>query len=216
MRMPSQKQLRSLEKATQIYEGTLAQGMAYLIGRGLSLETALAARLGVVVSPEPGHEVGLGRLAVPYLNKIGVIGLKFRCLQSHDCKAVDCPKYLVPNGQDEYLYGVLDADEDADTIHITEGEVDRLILKQVLNEPAVGIPGASKWEPHWPWHFRGWPRVLCWGDGDKAGQDMGRRIRKDVPQLEIVPMPSGHDVNSLFLEQGAEAIKRLAGMEDEE
>lgn len=216
MRMPSPRQLRSLEKATQIYEGNLAAVTAYLTGRGLTLETALAARLGAVLSPEPGHEHAAGRLSIPYTNKLGVIGLKFRCVVGHDCKAESCPKYIIPNGQDEYLYGVSDADIDADTFHITEGELDRLILKQVLGEPVVGLPGASVWAPHHPWHFKGWSRVLSWADGDKAGQDMNRRLRKDIPGLETVPMPSGHDVNSLLLWQGAEAIKRLAGMEDEE
>lgn len=215
MRMPSTKQLRSLEKATQIYEGTLAEGTAYLKGRGIEVETAVAARLGVVISPEPGHEHAQGRLAIPYQNKLGVIGFKFRCVAGHDCKAESCPKYIIPVGQDEYLFNVAAVDVDADTIHITEGEMDCVVLGQVLGEPVVGLPGASVWSPHHPWHFKGWPRVLCWADGDKAGQDMARRLRKDIQSLETVPMPSGHDVNSLFLEQGAEAIRRLAGHDEE-
>lgn len=215
MRMPSPRQLKSLEKATTLYEAELIQAAAYLRGRGIDAATAKVARLGVVDSPEPGHEHAKGRLSIPYVNKLGVIGLKFRCVAGHDCKAEGCPKYIIPNGQDEYLYGVADADADADTLHVTEGELDCIILKQVLQEPCVGLPGASVWAAHHPWHFKGWPRVLCWADGDKAGQDMTRRLRKDIPGLECVPMPSGHDVNSLFLDQGAEAIKRLAGMEEE-
>lgn len=216
MRMPSPRQLRSLERATIVYEKELELALAYLTGRGISLETAHEARLGVVTSPDPGHEHAQGRLSIPYVNKLGVIGLKFRCLQDHSCKAEGCPKYIIPNGQDEYLYGVCDVDEDTDTLHITEGELDRVVLKQVLCEPVVGLPGASVWAAHHPWHFKGWQRVLSWADGDKAGQDMNRRLRKDIPGLESVPMPSGHDVNSLFLEMGAEAIRRLAGMEDED
>lgn len=220
MRMPSKRQLRSLEKATVAYETELGLAIPYLIDRGISLETAHAARLGVVVSPEAGHEIAQGRLCIPYVNKIGVIGLKFRCLQGHDCKAVDCPKYIVPVGQDEYLYGLVDVDEDSDVIHICEGEIDRLIVKQVLGEPAVGIPGATKWggvpTAHWPWHFKGWGRVLCWADGDKAGRDMANRIRKDIANVEVVPIPSGHDVNSVFLELGAEAIRKLAGLEEDD
>lgn len=216
MRMPSRKQLRSLEKATTTYQTEVSKAQTYLEGRGFSDETILAARFGVVTSPEPGHEYAVGRLSIPYTNKLGVIGLKFRCIIGHDCKAENCPKYVIPMGQEEYLYGVLDVDEDADTLHVTEGELDRWILKQVLGEPTVGLPGASVWAPHHPWHFKGWSRVLCWADGDKAGQDMVRRVRKDVQSLESVPMPSGHDVNSLFLEQGADAIRRLAGLEEEQ
>lgn len=215
MRMPSAGQLKLLEKATTKYQDHLGSAATYLESRGITPESALAARLGVVTSPEPGHEAAEGRLSIPYTNKLGVIGLKFRCVAGHDCKAEKCPKYFIPNGQEEYLYGIVDADADADTLHITEGELDRIVLKQVLDEPVIGLPGASVWAPHHPWHLKGWPRVLCWPDGDKAGQDMVRRIRKDVQSLESVPMPSGHDVNSLFLEQGAEAIRRLAGLEEE-
>lgn len=216
MRMPSPRQLKSLEKATTLYEAELIQAAAYLRGRGIGAATAKVARLGVVDSPEPGHEHAKGRLSIPYMNKVGVIGLKFRCLEGHDCKAEGCPKYIIPNGQETYVYGVLDADADVDTLHVTEGELDRLVLKQVLGEPVIGWPGSSVWEPHHGWHFKGWARVLLWPDGDKAGQDMTRKFRKEVQNFESVPMPSGHDVNSLFLEMGAEAIKRLAGMEDEE
>jgi DNA primase len=216
MRMPSKRQLKSLEKATQIYEGKLALAMGYLTDRGITKETALEARLGVVESPEPGHEHAQGRLAIPYTNKLGVIGFKFRCIVGHDCKAEGCPKYIIPNGQDEYLYGVVDADDDADTLHVTEGELDRLVLRQVLGEPTVGLPGASVWAPHHPWHFKAWARVLGWADGDKAGTDMNKRLLKAISNYEFVAMPSGHDVNSLFLELGAEAVKRLAGLEDEE
>lgn len=215
MRMPSGRQLKSLERATEKYQTEVETARTYLEGRGFTAATILAARLGVVTSPEPGHEHAQGRLSIPYVNKLGVIGLKFRCIVGHDCKAESCPKYIIPVGQDEYLYGVLDADADADTLHITEGELDRWILKQVLGEPVIGLPGASVWAAHHPWHLKGWPRVVSWADGDKAGQDMNRRIRKDVQHLECVPMPSGHDVNSLFLEQGAEAIRRLAGLEEE-
>lgn len=216
MRMPSPRQLKSLEKATLAYEMKLPAALDYLTGRGIDNKTAVAARLGVVLYPEPGHEHAQGRLSIPYTNKLGVIGLKFRCILNHDCKAEKCPKYIIPNGQEEYLYGIVDADEDAETLHITEGELDRLVLRQVLAEPTVAVPGASVWAPHHPWHFKGWPRLLLWADGDKAGQDMARRLRKDIEGLEVVPMPGGHDVNSLFLEQGAPALLRLAGLEEEE
>ena len=215
MRMPSVKQLKSLEKATVIYETELEEAKDYLRGRGITRETAKAARLGVVTSPEPGHEHAKGRLSIPYTNKLGVIGIKFRCLD-HEDKFEGCPKYIIPTGQEQYLYGVVDADEDSDTIHITEGELDCLVLRQVLGEPAVAIPGSSVWKPHHLWHFKGWPRVVLWADGDKAGQDMASRLRKDIQGLEVVPMPHGHDVNSLFLEQGAEAVRKFAGLEEEE
>ncbi len=215
MRMPSAKQRKSLERATARYQTTLTQAAGYLEQRGISLAMAEAARLGVCSEPEVGHEASLGRLSIPYINKAGVIGIKFRCMQTHICKEHNCPKYLAPLGQDIYLYNILAVEADASTIHITEGELDALVLAHVLSEPAVGVPGASSWKGHHPWHFRGFERVLVWADGDKAGQDLARLLRKEISAAEIVTMPDRHDVNSLYATQGPEALRKLAGEDDE-
>jgi DNA primase len=157
----------------------------------------------------------VGRLSIPYSNRLGVIGIKFRCLSEHNCKAEQCPKYLSPLGQELYLYNVTAVEDEASTVHITEGELDAVVLTETLGEPVVGVPGTSAWRPHHPWHFRGFERVLVWPDGDKAGVDWARMLRKELPAAEIVTMPDGHDVTSLYVEAGVETIRRLAG-EDEE
>lgn len=216
MRMPSRKLRRSLEKATLEYEKNRDLATSYLSARGIDPLVAEKWRLGVVASPEPGHEHAAGRLSIPYTNRLGVIGLKFRCLIGHDCKAEKCPKYLQPLGQEDYLFNVLDVDEEGDTLHVTEGELDAIVLKAVLGEPVCGVAGATKWREHYPWHYKGWSRVLVWPDGDKAGDDLGSRFRKEVPAAEIVPMPQGHDITSLYVELGAEAIQKLAGKDDED
>lgn len=216
MRMPSAKQRKLLERATTSYEQSLPLAKTFLEHRGISYETAQAWRLGVVHSPELGHEAMAGRLAIPYTNRLGVIALKFRCLQSHECKAEGCSKYLSTPGQDVYVFNVLAAEACHHTIHVTEGEIDAIVLASVLAEPVVGIPGTSSWRAHHPWHFKGWQRVLVWPDGDKAGKDFGNLIRKEVPAAEIVGTPASHDVNSLFVEAGAEAIRQLAGAETED
>jgi DNA primase len=214
MRMPNRRQLKSLEKAAQRYEAN--PPLDYLGSRGIDGVTAKTWRLGVVESPDPGHEAAVGRLSIPYANRLGVIGFKFRCVIGHDCKEAGCPKYLTPLGQEEFLFNVVAADDDGDTIHITEGELDCVVLSMVLGEPVVGFSGVNAWKPHHPFHFKGWSRVLVWSDGDKAGQDFGRRVRKELGNAEVVPIPNGHDVSSLYLELGAEAIRKLAGREEEE
>lgn len=216
MRMPSLKQRRSLEKACTTYEGSLTAAIPYLEARGIDETTAKEHRLGVVTSPEPGHEQATGRLCIPYMNKAGVIGLKFRCMQAHDCKQSGCQKYLSLPGQEIYLYNVAAVDTDSPIIHIAEGELDAIVLSRVLNQPAIGVPGSAAWREHHPWHFRGFTAVLIWGDGDKAGADFARAVRKKITAAEIIPMPPGHDVNSLLLEAGADAIKKLAGQDDTE
>lgn len=214
MRMPSPKQMRSLERATVRYETQLPTVLGYLGARGITEAMARRHRLGVCSEPELGHESSVGRLAIPYTNRAGVIGIKFRCLRDHSCKAESCPRYLAPLGQEVFLFNVLAVEEDASTIHITEGELDAVVLAEVTGEPVVGCPGTGSWRPHHPWHMRGFERVLVWPDGDQAGTDWARMLRKDVSTAEIVTMPSGHDVTSLYTQAGADAIRRLAGDDD--
>lgn len=216
MRMPSASARRLLEKATANYQTDLILADSYLNGRGIGLATANEWRLGVVSSPEPGHETYTGRLCIPYQNKLGVIGLKFRCIAGHDCKAAGCTKYLCPDGQERYLFNVADVDKAAPVLHITEGELDAIVLAEAFGEPVVGWPGTGVWQPHWPYHCQGFERVIGWPDGDKAGKDWAAKLRKEIPAFEAVNMPSGKDVNDLYLEAGTEALKALAGVEEPE
>jgi DNA primase len=215
LQKPSKKQRRNLERATTRYQADLSEAVGYLEKRGISEQSAIEARLGVVVSPETGHEHAAGRLAIPYVDKIGVYAIKFRCLVHEDCKAEGCPKYLGLPGQETSLYGILDVDSTEDTIHITEGEFDRWVVKQVFNQPCVGVPGVSQWKIHAPYHFGGFDRVVIWPDGDKAGTDLAHKIRKDVRQAEVVAMPHGKDVTDIFLEFGADVLREMAGTDEE-
>lgn len=174
-------------------------------------------RLGVVASPEKGHETYIGRLVIPYLDKLGVYGLKFRCIQPHDCKSVNCAKYLQPDGQEVGLYNCVDLDSTHPNVHITEGEFDCMILSDALGEPVVGIPGTDAWLDHWPSHFSdGWERVSFWADGDKPGRAMAKRWRKDINNIDIINMPNGEDVNSVAVTQGYSALKLYNCVDEED
>lgn len=215
MRMPSSAQRKSLETALTNYQASITLADSYLQERGFDLDMMLKWGLGVVESPEPGHEHFVGRLVIPYFNKSGVIGLKFRCMIQHDCKSENHEKYMALPGQEVYLYNVVACDSSAGTIHVAEGEIDTMILGKLFGDVVVGVPGTGQWKPHWPAHFRGFERVVLWPDGDKAGKDMGNRWRKEIQAVEVVSMPSGFDVNRLFVEEGPEVFLKLAGVEDE-
>lgn len=216
MRMPSSAQMKSLEKAVSNYSKNLLTASGFLADRKLlDLEVLDRWRLGVVEEPEPGHEIYTGRLAIPYMNKAGVIGLKFRCLSDHECKAEGHEKYLALPGQPVFLFNVVACDSTADTIHVTEGELDAICLSRVFpDEPVVGCPGSGQWQPHWPAHFRGFERVLVWPDGDKAGNHMADKWRKEIPAAECVRVPRGQDVCSLYSSEGVEIFRVLAGVEE--
>lgn len=217
MQKPSKRQRKILERATTSYQATLSLGSEYLARRGVEPATSVAMRIGVVGSPEPGHEAFTGRLVIPYIDMMGVYGMKFRCMVEHECKVEGCSKYLALPGQEIGIYAVTETDSTRDTIHVTEGELDRNVLKQVFpDEPVVGVPGVNLWKPYHPFHFGGFERVLVWADGDKAGHDLANRVRNDVKAAEMVVLPAGMDVTDMYVSQGAEALRALVGLDEEE
>lgn len=213
MQKPSKRLRRALERATANYEANLTSALSYLNARGITEVTAKEARLGFVASPEPGHEAYVGRVSIPYVDKLGVYALKFRCM---GCDNDKCNKYLGPAGQETSVYGVLDADSTSNVVHITEGEFDRLIIKQVFTgDPAMGIPGAQSWKSHHPFHFSGFERVVMWADGDKAGEDFANRVMRSVRNVEVINMPPKMDVTDYYVAHGAQALIAMAGEEED-
>ena len=99
----SQSQKDLLGRAAEKYAASIYQAQDYLESRGIPLEVARLAQLGVVVEPEVGHEAFVGRLSIPYITKTGVVDLRFRSLNP----AVE-PKYMGMTGAETKMYNVLD------------------------------------------------------------------------------------------------------------
>lgn len=160
--------------------------------------TALSFRLGVVVDPLPGDEPAEGRLAIPYLTRAGVVGIRYRCLADHDHGEQNCPKYWGYPGAESRLYNVAALFGSGDFVCITEGELDSEILVQI-GLPSVGVPGASNWKKHFSRIFEDYTRVLVFADGDEAGRAFGKKVASEVESATVIPMPDGLDVNEVFL-----------------
>lgn len=161
--------------------------------------------------PILGHEQMMGRLAIPYLTDAGPVTMNFRCIDNHKCKEVDRhSKYKKPPGMPAALYGVQDYFTNKMTLHVTEGELDRLILKHHANLPVMAIPGATNWKRHWKPIFMDFDHVVLWSDGDVAGDGLARKMAKELGQVfKQVSLPEGHDVNSTFLEWGPEFLRGM-------
>lgn len=174
-------------------------------------------RLGVVSPDSPAQwRKYVGRLVIPYLDKMGVYAFNFRCLAHDDCKKFDCKKYLNPSGQEKSLFHVTAVDDEvSEVMHICEGEMDAMALAPHVGYLTVGIPGADTWLEHWHTHFMGFSRVFVWQHGDTAGEKLSKRIREVVKVAEIIELPSGEDVNSLMLSWGAEKVLALVDVEEE-
>lgn len=172
------------------------------------MEAARLARLGVVEEPEVGHEQFAGRLSIPYITKTGVVDLRFRSLNP----AVE-PKYMGMAGTDTKLYNVLDIDRAGDFIGVCEGELDTLTMSRCVGIPCVGVPGANSWKRHYTRLLADFERVFVFADGDQPGKEFATSLARELP-VTIVQCPEGHDVNSLYVQEGANYFHQKVGLND--
>lgn len=209
--MLSQEQRQSLDLATERYAGEVAHVLPFLERRGIGKDIALSRGLGFVADPIPEHKHARGRLAIPYITPSGTVAMTFRCIKEHSCKEVGHAKYMKPAGQEAVLYGTADAFKDTLDIHIAEGEMDAIVLSELCGLPSIGISGAKYWQVWWRLVLRDFRRVFIFCDGDDAGKSLGHKIVKELG-LSAIPihLPTGEDVNSMYLKYGAERLRELA------
>jgi len=199
-----------LESQTSRYQTNLYLAAEYLEARGITEDTAVSARLGVVDEAIHGDsDAAFQRLSIPFITRSGVVDIRYRCIREHECGEVGCSKYLGRPGSTLRLYGVEDLVSAESSICVTEGELDRLILRQ-LGFPAVGQPGSESWKQHWFRLFEDFSRIVVFGDGDDAGKRFIRGWLDRFPQsVEAVQLPPTEDVNSMYLLEGREYFDNI-------
>lgn len=197
----SASQRESLTRAAKYYHSALHEAEDYLAGRGITLEAATRARLGVVLEPLTGHEAYINRLAIPYLTRSGVVDVRFRSLDLSE------PKYMGMAGASTHLYNVGSLFRASSYICICEGEIDTITLDAVCGIPAVGVPGVNNWKKHYTRLLADFDKVFLFADGDNAGTDFGKSLSRELGNLVVVQMPEGEDVNSMYRLHGADYFK---------
>jgi DNA primase len=200
----SQKEL--LEKATESYAQNLQEIVPYLQSRGITEQTAIMFRLGFVREPEMGHEPYVGKLAIPYLTPTGVIDIRFRSLNSDGG-----PKYMSRPGATTHIYNINALGNDSDVLAICEGELDTVVATQA-GFSAVGLPGANNWKSFYNRVLADWSKVVLLCDGDNAGREMAKHLSRELDNVFPVFMPEGQDVNDVYLSEGAEGLRKRAGV----
>ena len=200
----SQKEL--LGRAVQRYQENIYLAEDYLKSRGITVEVARLARLGVVAEPEVGHEAFIGRLTIPYITKTGVVDLRFRSLNP----AVE-PKYMGMTGAETKMYNVLDIERAGDWIGVCEGELDTLTLSKCIGIPCIGVPGANSWKKHYTRLLADFERIFVFADGDQPGKEFATGLARELP-VTIVSMGEGEDVNSAYVKHGADYVRDKMGM----
>lgn len=199
--IPSPSLKAFLEKASEKYHNDLtSDAIEYLEERGLTEETIQRFRLGSVSEPLPGHDKYRDRISIPYLTSHGVTSIRFRLLHG------DGPKYLGPDGDPPRIYNPGALELGTSGICIAEGEFDCMIAAQV-GLPCIGLPGATAWNKVMALLLEGYPQVVLLQDDDDAGEKMASKLAKFLKNLRPVVMTGG-DVNSFYLEHGAEALRR--------
>jgi DNA primase len=198
-------QRESLTRAAKFYHSALHEAEDYLAERGITLEQATRARLGVVLEPLTGHENYVNRLAIPYITRSGVVDLRFRSMDLSE------PKYMGLTGATTHLYNVGAFFKATSYISICEGEIDTITLDTACGIPAVGVPGVNNWKKHYTRLLQDFDKVFLFADGDSAGTDFAKHLAKELGNLVTVQMPDGEDVNSIYLKHGVEFFQQKIG-----
>ncbi|GAA3536764.1 hypothetical protein GCM10022419_015720 [Nonomuraea rosea] len=207
--VPSQSSRRFTEKTSRAYHDQLDdEALAYLTGpeRLLTEESINLHRIGVVRSPEPGHEHVTGYLSIPYLTPGGeCISIRFRKLGEGPG-----PKYRSIAGDIPRMYGTEALQRGTRNICVTEGEFDRIIANQ-CGLPAVGIPGANSWEPVWRRLLVQFDAVYILHDDDEPGRELAAKVANSgLDNVRPIPMTGG-DVTSFFAAHDRDGLRAKLG-----
>lgn len=205
----SESQMEALEEAVSSYQSQITpQAAHYLAARGISKADAEANRLGVVGSPMAGHSRFRGMLAIPFLDKNDApLTVRFRCMEEHNHRDFFHGKYNSITGDPTRVYGIKSIFLADNEIHITEGELDSLILRKI-GLHAVAIPGAKAWKGHHRRMLAGFSRIYVWGDDDDAGAEFVQKVTSSMRQARGVNIKGG-DVTDIFKAGGAAALMGL-------
>ena len=194
----SSLQRQFLLQATQRYASKIELAKDYLSSRQLSVEEASTFHLGVVEDPLPGHEAYKGRLAIPYITPSGVVDIRFRAMSNEE------PKYMGLVGAKTTMFNTQACFVANKYICVTEGEFDCIMMSVKTMHPTIGIPGANNWKSHYAKILDDFDVVIVLADGDPAGLEFGKKISRELGNVNIISMPDVEDVNSMMIKMGSE------------
>jgi DNA primase len=203
------------EKLHNSEEGRTAA--TYLKARGITKETAVYFRLGLVNDPpsEAGHDFMTGRLAIPYITPTGIVQMRFRAIPSEGIPGnpEPSPKMMSEPGAKTTIYNVAALNPNNTTLYLTEGESDTWSAHQA-GLPCIGIPGARAWRSVFANALK-FRTVVVLADNDDHGEglEFAQKVQSDVRGTRIVLMDKGYDVNKTLIEHGPEGLRKKVGLD---
>jgi DNA primase len=214
--LPSSAMKNLLEKSTSHYQNELnmsEHALTYLKHRGLTSETILSFRLGLVENPlqESGHDFMTGRIAIPYMTQTGIVQIRFRSIPFSGIPGdpEPSPKMKGEAGVSTTMYNAVQLLNDSEVICVCEGEFDTMSAVQ-SGLPAIGIPGANAWQPVYSRALR-YRKVIILADNDDHGEGLkfAKTVQNDVRGSRIKLMPEGMDVNNFLVQRGEDELKEF-------
>lgn len=154
-------------------------------GRGLSQQSLIEAEIG--------HDGQ--RFTIPVYDKDG----NLQNVRRYKPNAGSQDKMLNTPGRGQArLYGLEDIEE-FDTVVLSEGEMDRLLGKQMLNPEGIGVvthtAGAATFRPQWGQEFQNKRVYICY-DVDQGGKDGSAKAKRIIAPyadaVYIVKLPLSH------------------------
>lgn len=140
------------------------------------------------------------KLAIPYITPSGVVDIRFRSMHGED------PKYMGLPGAKTTMFNAQAVLTASSYICVTEGEIDCITVSTKTAHPAVGIPGANNWKPYYSKILDDFETVIVLADGDAPGMEFGKKISRELGNVNIIQMPEGHDVNSIVIQEGIQFL----------
>ena len=189
------ERLAMLEQRVTEAEARLgSEGLEYLTGRGLTVETIERMRIGVLPC---------GAYLLPVLDE----GRPIYAIEHHPGGD---PKYLFPAGEVRLLLGAENLTGNG-PVYVVEGWFDWAVMEQ-SGIPAIallGTPSRAQLE-----QLREASDLILLFDGDDAGRAFADRIAAELyPRARIADPPDGMDPNDLAVERGdgfTEYVRKLA------
>ena len=225
----SEEHIQILTAAASVYHASLLTNremLAYVLGRGITLETIKRFRLGYATGEnlakyfrfrrwnlQAARELGLindhreffqKRIIIPELRNSQVVYLAGR-------KTVGFQKvkYLGLPGAPKPLYG-LETTSGSREVFVCEGGFDLLTLVQ-WGYPAVALLG-SHLKTEWKDELAFAERIFLVTDSDEPGRAAARRIAEIFRgrAITVPPLPRAKDVNELAMQpDGQQVFARL-------
>jgi hypothetical protein len=185
---------------------------------GLTVEELAAAKgLPVAFLRELGVRDGVaGRdrdpcVDIPYCDERGEVRSIHKRL-----RFTGEPRFIWRKGDKVLLYGLARLHEAraAGRLLLVEGDSDCWTCWHA-GIPALGVPGASMWQPEWIRYLHRIETVYVWREPDPGGDTLAAKVALDLPDIHIIdPLGIAKDASDLYLKDRAAFADRLYELMD--